>query len=115
MRYFTACRETGDFIDEFDTYEDCKNAILEYEAYDKDDDSYEPDFYDIVDEDHRSYTTNEDYEDVDSGVAYSLDELYLAYKQAQDDLKSQYQSFDDYFEAMMSLGRQSIGGWIKVE
>ncbi len=115
MRYFTVCRETWDFIDEFDTYEDCKNAILEYEAYDKDDDSYEPDFYDIVDEDHRSYMTNDDYMDLDNGVSYSLDELYLAYKQAEDDLKPQYQSFDDYFEAMMSLGRQGIGGWIKVE
>ena len=112
MRYFTAARETGDFIDEFDTYEDCKNAILEYEAYDKDDDSYEPDFYDIVDEDHRSYMTNEDYEDVDSGVTYTMDELFIAYKQSEQDL-IQYDSFDDYFEAMMHLGRQGVGGWRK--
>lgn len=114
MRYFTAARETGDLCEEFKTYEECKKAIAEYEEHDKKEGIYVPDFYDIVDEDHRSYTTNEDYEDVNSGVAYTMDELFIAYKQSEQDLMPQYDSFDAYFEAMMSLGGQGVGGWRKV-
>lgn len=52
MRFYTANRETGTFIDEFDTYEEAKKAIEEYEAQDKTDGIYEADFYEIEDENH---------------------------------------------------------------
>lgn len=45
MRFYTANREAGTFIDEFDTYEEAKKAIEEYEAQDKTDGIYEADFY----------------------------------------------------------------------
>jgi hypothetical protein len=53
-KIYTADRETGTFIDEFETVEDAKLAIMEYEATDKEYDDYKPDFYDIVDENHCS-------------------------------------------------------------
>ena len=52
MKFFTANRETGTFIDEFDTYEEAKKAIEEYEEQDKTDGIYEADFYEIEDENH---------------------------------------------------------------
>lgn len=53
-KVYTADRETGTFIDEFETVEDAKAAIEEYEEYEKEEGVYEPDFYDIVDENHCS-------------------------------------------------------------
>lgn len=53
-KIYTADRETGTFIDEFETVEDAKLAIMEYEEYEKEEGVYEPDFYDIVDENHVS-------------------------------------------------------------
>jgi hypothetical protein len=53
-KIYTADRETGTFIDEFETVEDAKLAIMEYEATDKEYDDYKPNFYDIVDENHCS-------------------------------------------------------------
>lgn len=52
MRFYTANRETGTFIDEFDTYEEAKKAIEEYEEQDKTDGIYEADFYEVEDENH---------------------------------------------------------------
>lgn len=42
--YWTACRETGDFIDCFKTYEDAVKA----------EGNYTENFYDIVDDEHCS-------------------------------------------------------------
>ncbi|MGN0568815.1 MAG: hypothetical protein ACI4JR_09535 [Acutalibacteraceae bacterium] len=47
---FTADREAGNKIEAFSTIEEAKKAILEYEAEDKRDGTYTPDFYDIVNE-----------------------------------------------------------------
>lgn len=52
---FTADRETGSFIDEFETVGDALAAIRQYEEADKADGIYEPEFYDIVDANHVSY------------------------------------------------------------
>ena len=54
MKYYTADKETGTFIEAFDTYAEALDAIDEYEAQDKADGNYEEDFYDVVDEDHCS-------------------------------------------------------------
>lgn len=52
--FYTANRETGTFIDEFETLEEAKKAIEEYEAQDKKDGVYEADFYEVEDENHYS-------------------------------------------------------------
>ena len=52
MEIYTADRETGTFIDECESIEEAQNKIAEYEESDKADGTYEPDFYDIVDENH---------------------------------------------------------------
>lgn len=49
---YTADRETGTFIDECESIEEAQNKIAEYEESDKADGTYEPDFYDIVYENH---------------------------------------------------------------
>lgn len=54
MKIYTADRETGTFIEEFATVEAAKLAIKQYEEQDKKDDTFEPDFYDIVNEHHES-------------------------------------------------------------
>ena len=51
---YTADRATGLFIAEFDTVEAAQAAIEQYEAGDKEMGIYEPNYYDIVDANHRS-------------------------------------------------------------
>lgn len=53
-KYFTADREAGNIIDEFNSIEEAKKAILAYEEEDREDGTYSEDFYDVVDEDRRS-------------------------------------------------------------
>lgn len=57
MNIFTADKETGTIIDEFKTYEEAKAAIEAYEDKDRAGGVYTDDFYDIVDEEHRSLDT----------------------------------------------------------
>ena len=51
---FTADRETGTFIDKVDSVYDGLKLIKFYEDRDMADETYEPNFYDIVDENHCS-------------------------------------------------------------
>ncbi len=51
-RYYTAVRETGDFIDWFDTLDLAIKEIEEYERMDREDGYYIENFYEIEDEDH---------------------------------------------------------------
>ena len=46
-KYYTANRETGTIIDEFNTIEEAEQAIEQYEAADKEDGTYEEDFYEV--------------------------------------------------------------------
>lgn len=48
MKYYTAARETGTIIDEFETLEDALLAIEDYEKEDISNDYYEEDFYEII-------------------------------------------------------------------
>ena len=50
--YYTASRESGDFIEGFETYEEAVRAIEGYEQMDKDDGIFKPDFYEVEDIDH---------------------------------------------------------------
>lgn len=54
MKIYTANKETGTIIDEFKSIDEAKKAIENYEETDKEDGTYEPNFYDVVDEDHCS-------------------------------------------------------------
>ena len=54
MKFYTADRETGNFIDEFTTIDEARKAIKRYEQTDIDNDCFEPDFYDIVNEFHET-------------------------------------------------------------
>lgn len=51
---WTACRENGDLIDQFESIAQAENMIESYEEDDKADGTYTPDFYDIVNEEHES-------------------------------------------------------------
>ena len=53
-KFYTANRETGTFIDEVSSIKQGMDMIAIYEWTDKANDCYEPDFYDIVDENHCS-------------------------------------------------------------
>lgn len=46
--YSTANAETGTIIDTFSTMEEAQEAIASYEAQDKEDGTYEEDWYEII-------------------------------------------------------------------
>lgn len=46
--YWIADREAGNIIEEFETREEAKKALAAYEAADKENEIYTPDFYEIV-------------------------------------------------------------------
>ena len=54
MKLYTACRETGTFIDSVETIDQGLRFIDIYEWEDKANNQYEPDFYDVVDDNHCS-------------------------------------------------------------
>lgn len=53
------------------------------------------------------------YKDFDTGEKYTLNELKATYKQFENEM--QYDSFEDYLEKMLDLGRQKIGGLVEIE
>lgn len=54
VKLYTADRETGTFIDEVESLEAGERLIAEYEEDDKAEGTYQADFYDVVNEDHKS-------------------------------------------------------------
>lgn len=77
MKYWVAARETGDFIESFDTYEEAVSAISRYEDEDRANGDYAPDFYEVEDEDHnrleaKKYTPGAYrlYETADNGQTF---------------------------------------------
>lgn len=54
MKLYTADKETGTFIEEVATINEGLKLIAEYEETDKMDGSYEPNYYDIVNNNHES-------------------------------------------------------------
>lgn len=52
MKLYTACRETGDFIEEVNSIQEGKDLIKKYEEIDRSEGDYEDNFYAIVNEDH---------------------------------------------------------------
>lgn len=52
MRLYTACRETGAFIEKVNSIQEGKELIKKYEKIDKNMGVYEDNFYAIVNENH---------------------------------------------------------------
>lgn len=52
MKLYTACRETGDFIEKVNSIQEGKELIKKYEEIDRNEDSYEDNFYAVVNENH---------------------------------------------------------------
>ena len=52
MKLYTACRETGDFIEEVNSIQECKDLIKNYEEIDRSEGDYADNFYAIVNENH---------------------------------------------------------------
>lgn len=48
MKWRTQDRETGTIIDEFNTLQEARLAVEDYEQEDKDDGNYTPNFYEII-------------------------------------------------------------------
>ena len=53
------------------------------------------------------------YIDFDTGEKYTLDELKAIYHQQEDEM--QYDSFEDYLDNALALGRQKIGGLVETD
>ena len=70
MKIYTADKETGTFIEEFDSIKKAKDAMACYEAEDEKEGVFEPDFYDIVNENHESIM-----EEIASNTDEVFDEL----------------------------------------
>lgn len=54
MKIYTANRDTGSFIEEAETIDMAKAMIRFYEAEDKRNDVFEPNYYDVVNQNHES-------------------------------------------------------------
>lgn len=52
MSLYTACRETGDLIEKVDSIQEGKDLIKKYEEIDRNEGSYEDNFYAVVNENH---------------------------------------------------------------
>lgn len=55
MKYYTCDRETWTIIDEFATLEEAMAEVKKYEKTDKEEGTYEQDFYDVIDDNKVSY------------------------------------------------------------
>ena len=53
------------------------------------------------------------YKDFDTGEEYTLEELKSIYNRFEDEM--QYDSFGDYLDNALALGRQKIGGLVEIE
>ena len=54
MKIYTANRDTGSFIEEAESVDMAKAMIRFYENEDKRNDVFEPNFYDVVNQNHES-------------------------------------------------------------
>ena len=52
------------------------------------------------------------FKDMDTGEVWSFEELRKAYDQFGSEME--YDSFEDWFDTMLSLGRQGIGGMVEI-
>jgi hypothetical protein len=100
-KFIIQARETGTFIDEFDTIEEAKKELQRYEAEDKQEGSYSEDFYEIVE---REYTYdvvfNDDTDSNSKGFSESYD-YCLSYIKHNNGTNESY--FADYKGGFVSI------------
>ncbi len=96
IKFYTADKQTGTFIDEFENLERAKEEILKYEKDDKKEGTYEEDFYDVVDFNHESVMNG----NITIGLALQLDGY--TEKEALNQMKigASLYSPDDYFSTL---------------
>lgn len=68
---------------------------------------------DAFDYDTFDWNESKFYMNIDTGRIFSLKEVKESYEQFEDELN--YDSFDDYLDKMLDLGRHGIGGLVEVE
>jgi hypothetical protein len=94
-------RESGNFIDEFDTYQEAKKELQRYESEDNQEESYTEDFYEIVE---REYTYdvvfNDDTDSNSKGFAESY-EYCFSYIMHNNGTNESY--FSDYKGGIVSI------------
>lgn len=65
------------------------------------------------------------YKDLNTGETYTLEEIREGFEQFKDEMTRwdcaedkevpRYESFEDYMDEMLRLGRERIGGYVEVE
>lgn len=55
------------------------------------------------------------YMHLDTGEFYSIDEIRKSFDDFACEMDGQWIDFEEYFEAMLDMGRRGIGGFIEVE
>ena len=100
-KIYTADRETGTFIDEFETVADAKAAIEEYEETDRANDAYEPDFYDIVDENHISLLSDRTHrQELLAGELFEMKALGWTDEEARADEEAFFERIGHYADGL---------------
>ena len=114
MKIYTADKETGTFIEEFDSIKKAKDAIARYETDDEKEGIFEPDFYDIVNENHESIiddileNTDEVFDDPIEGIIDKLNKnLYLT-TTLQMKLSTAFESYNKENDPRLKLDKNII-------
>jgi len=126
-KLYTADKTTGSFIDAVSSIEEGLKLIKEYEKADKEDGSFEADFYDIVDENHCTVMKAENtmkqrnvYRDVDTGECYTEDEIKKVCEQFYHEIVDAegnplFESAEDYFNHLLKTGGiEKISFWYAI-
>lgn len=55
------------------------------------------------------------YMDINSGEIWTEEEIKETYEQFKDEMPTTFESFEEYLDFLLKLGREKIGGFVKVE
>lgn len=132
MKIFTADREAGNIIEQFETIEDAIKAIKAYEEKDKKNGDYTPDFYDIMDENNCSlenspeavfFETWENVSDIRKKLLSALmsvfaytdlvnqDKSSLEKRQNLIKYRREYKELSEHLEVLLSLALAKSEEW----
>ncbi len=132
MKIFTADREAGNIIEQFETIEDAMKAIKAYEEEDKKNGDYTPEFYDIVDENNCSlenspetvfFETRENISDIRNKLLSTLmsvfaytdlvnqDKNSLEKRQNLIKYRREYKELSEHLDVLLSLALTKAEEW----
>lgn len=117
MKYIIRDREAGNVITWFATREEAEEELAKYEAEDKRDGSFTEDFYEIVEEktEMSEKTNGKVYKNFDTNEIWTETEIRESYEQLKWEPElEQFESFDDYLDYLLELGRQKVGGIVEI-